>query len=205
MKLDTITVIKPTIKPTISIIPRSKPKISAAASGFGVGGTTQCAVVAPIVRHPVTYPILRSILEAIVIPIGIRIINVTSKNTGMDKINPAILKPQIAFFAGNADTILSAITSAAPLSFISCPRIVPKPTGKPILVIIFPNPDAIVDVVVSKSSPPITPITKQAITIPIAAFNFNTIIQNRMTAIATTRAKINNPGDVILFSFLSSL
>lgn len=98
MKLDTITVIKPTIKPTISIIPRSKPKISAAASGFGVGGTTQCAVVAPIVRHPVTYPILRSILEAIVIPIGIRIINVTSKNTGMDKINPAILKPQIAFF-----------------------------------------------------------------------------------------------------------
>lgn len=50
MKLDTITVIKPTIKPTISIIPRSKPKISAAASGFGVGGTTQCAVVAPIVR-----------------------------------------------------------------------------------------------------------------------------------------------------------
>ena len=53
-KSDTSTVMKPTTRPTISMIPRSKPKMSAAARGLGVGGTTRWAVVAPMVRQPVT-------------------------------------------------------------------------------------------------------------------------------------------------------
>ena len=48
------TVIRPTTRPTPIMTPRSKPKISAAARGLGVGGTTQWAVVAPMVKQPVT-------------------------------------------------------------------------------------------------------------------------------------------------------
>ena len=133
-------------------------------------------------------------------PIGIRMMNVTSKNTGMDRMKPAMLRPQTARFSGNAATSLSAITEAAPLSFISWPSMVPKPTGRPMLVIISPKPDEIVVAVVSRSRPPATPINRQAMTMPMAALSLSTIIQNRMIAIATTKATISIAGLAISFS-----
>ena len=136
-------------------------------------------------------------------PMGIKMMKVTSKNTGMDRMKPARLNPQMAFFSGKAATILSAITEAAPLSLISWPRMVPKPTGRPMLVIMLPKPEEMVDAVVSRSRPPATPMTRQAMTMPMAALSLRTMMQNRIIAIATTRAAINIPGlaiSVIPFS-----
>ena len=69
------------------------------------------------------------ILEAMVMPMGIRMMKVTSKNTGTDRIKPARLRPQIARFSGKAATSLSAMTEAAPLSLIryQCEPIVSHP------------------------------------------------------------------------------
>ena len=130
-------------------------------------------------------------------PIGMRMMKVTSKNTGMDRMKPATLRPQMERFSGKAETSLSAITDAAPLSLISCPSIVPKPTGRPMLVIMLPKPDEMVDAVVSRSRPPARPMTRQAITMPMAALSLSTIIQNKIIAIATTSAAISIPGLVI--------
>ena len=128
---------------------------------------------------------------------GIRITKVTSKNTGMDRTKPAREMAHMARFSGKAETILSAITPAAPLSFSNWPRITPKPMGRPMPVIILPKPEEIVDTVSIRPRPPIPPMYRQASTIPMEALSFKTMMHTRMMAMATARCKISMAGVII--------
>ena len=132
-----------------------------------------------------------------VIPIGIRMTKVTSKNTGIDRTKPAREMAHMARFSGKAETILSAITPAAPLSFSSWPRITPKPMGRPMPVIILPKPEEMVDTVSIRPRPPIPPMYRQASTIPMEALSFKTMMHTKMMAMAMAKCKISIAGVTI--------
>ena len=87
-----------------------------------------------------------------------RIINVTSKKTGIARINPAAATAYKTYLFGTACTIVLAITFAAPVSLINCPKITPNPIGKPIPAIILPKPVPIVSIEFTNPNPHVTPI-----------------------------------------------
>ena len=122
---------------------------------------------------------------------------VTSKNTGIDRTKPAREMAHMARFSGKAETILSAITPAAPLSFSSWPRITPKPMGRPMPVIILPKPEEMVDTVSIRPRPPIPPMYRQASTIPMEALSFKTMMHTKMMAMAMAKCKISIAGVTI--------
>ena len=188
--------------------PRSKPKYSGATRGLGVGGTRVCAIPAPIEIAPTMYPIPLLSFFIRATPIGIRITNVTSKNTGIDRINPANPTAYIAYFSGNRETSLSAITVAPPVSLTNCPRMIPRPIGKPMLPIMFPKPLLITVIrpfvtvpsaaVISLSGTLVsTPRSREPRISAIAGFIF-TFVQKRTTrAIEMIRQMIKYVADII--------
>ena len=82
----------------------------------------------------------------------------TSKKTGIANTKPANATAYKTYLFGTACTIVLAITFAAPVSLINCPSITPKPIGRPIPAIIFPNPVPMVSIEFTNPNPHVTPI-----------------------------------------------
>ena len=75
--------------------------------------------------------------------------------------------------------------------------------GRPMLVIMLPKPEEMVDTVSIRPRPPMTPMYRQARTMPMEALSFRTMMHTRMMAIAITRCRISSAGDTIVLFFLS--
>ncbi len=89
---------------------------------------------------------------------GTRIINPTSKNTGMDTINPAITIAQGALSFPNTLSNVFASRSAPPEISSIFPSIAPRPTTTAINPRVPPIPFSIVPIIVSIGIPAATAV-----------------------------------------------
>ena len=70
-------------------------------------------------------------------------------------------------------------------------------------VIMLPKPEEMVDTVSMTPRPPMMPMYRQAMTMPMEALSFRTMMHTRMMAIAITRCRMSSAGDtIVLTSFL---
>ena len=124
----TIAVGIPTINPTRITHPRSAFRISATATGPGVGGIKAC-----VIANPASSGIAYKSMDFFVFRCreytnGIKMIKATSKKTGIAIKKPVIISAQEAFFSPNFCSKYCAKASAPPECSRIAPNIAPSPT-----------------------------------------------------------------------------
>ena len=171
--------------------PKSTPKISATATGPGVGGIKLCVTASPVISGKAKCKMCLPLFSDKALARGRRIMSPTSKKTGMATINPVMSRASLALDSPPFLSRYMAKAWAPPECSKKAPKIAPKPMIVATKAKVLPMPleiDSITSVVLS---PPRKPTHTAAISKLIKALSFNLIISvsKRMTPV--TMAKMS--------------
>ena len=190
---------KPTTIPNKITHPKEAPKISATATGPGVGGTKAWVMASPAKRGRAysksDFPVLRCKEYTK----GTNTIKATSKKTGIAIKNPAISMAQEARCSPMRSSNACAIAVAPPECSNIPPKRVPKPTTMATKPRVLPIPVCRVFIMVSTPRPETIPTTILEIKRATNAGNLNRKINSSSTEIPKSTA--NNKGVSIPMSF----
>ncbi len=187
-----------TIRPKISVVPRSAFNRSMAVTGPGCGGIRPCRIDRPASAGMPIFISDTPVRRPTSTMIGTRITTPISKNIGSPMIAAISAIAQGSVFGPTRSTIRSTISLAPPESASSFPSIAPRAISRPTLPKVLPRPSVKLVTTSSGATAATTPSTAVPRISAMNGWNFAQTISTTTAAMPSSAAAMSWPLPALL-------